>query len=888
MSKYIIKLDSKVLTTHWWSQKWCNNIAEYADYYNRLQRGRTYLRQGTVSDLVIENGIITANVSGSAAEPYNVVIKIKPLSEEKTKDALQSLEDINNLKSGTISIEHNSLFSMEKNGLFPTIDEIEFSCSCPDWAALCKHAAAVLYAVGCVLDQEPLVLFQLRGIDVDAYLEASLVQKTNDLLLNVYNHNNERTIEESLIEDIFGIKITSSQEDKSHRDDTPIERKTSDIVRTIEIKADSSKKNDELAKVIRQFDLEGVFVKEYKTYEEAEKATGISRTGIKAACNGKQYTAGNFQWRVAFVSDPMKNIKKYAPLLDQMDLVYYEVLQIDSDGNIINKYNSYVDAGRITGISSNWIREALSGRQQEAGGYQWKLGEPRKSPLIEIYNPQEIIARVYTSLENQEDAREIIREAIVKLHSPEKEQFVYDLYKKNQLSQIGSEHRINGRFFTHRDLDFTNIAQPEELLGIMQIIGMESVVFHLVDFDKPILRRQFIALIKKCYDADWARELCARGMSERRFVEELNSCKDTISADFIKQLLGVLTYISSHDNRPRDGYTRFENKECIELLSSRLSPEEQSCDQNNEEVVSPGISATTIPLESPPRQQIVSDSHTLLQASVKSSSKTDTLSVSRRSNTNGVKKANAFKSQNHKQSSKTKQNELKKSQIITIVIIAVILLAIVISLISNGAKSSQNKYTDLTKDNSVYFTLNNDDTYTMKRNVGFLIAPTLPEVILIPETYDGKPVTAIEGFSTERKVTKIIGSKNLVTIEKHAFADTSWSKPMQLKEVVFPKDGNLKEIKYWAFFNCPNLKRVVVPENFESFGTGVFYHCTSLSVLMIYATEPPSGAADIFNDGYYQYYPPDNFAVYVPDEYVDVYKSTSWSRYRIYPISSLE
>ena len=91
MSKYIIKLNSKAITTKWWSQKWCNNIAQYADFYNRLERGRTYLRKGTVQDLVIEGGKITASVSGSGIFPYEVTIKIKPLEKEKVKEALKNL-----------------------------------------------------------------------------------------------------------------------------------------------------------------------------------------------------------------------------------------------------------------------------------------------------------------------------------------------------------------------------------------------------------------------------------------------------------------------------------------------------------------------------------------------------------------------------------------------------------------------------------------------------------------------------------------------------------------------------------------------------------------------------------------------------------------------------
>ena len=239
MSKYLIKLNSKFITTKWWSQKWCNNISQYADFYNRLERGRTYLRKGTVQDLVVEGGKVTASVVGSGITPYQVVIYIKPLPKDKAKEALKNLHNISEFQHGRVSLDEKYLFSMDKNGLFPTLDEIEFSCTCPDWASLCKHGAAVLYAIGSILDQEPLVLFQLRGIDVDAYLETSLLEKTNTLLSNIYN-SNDRTIDESMISDIFGIELGSlsiAPTSDGEIDDTP---KTTDIVRVIEIKPSTS------------------------------------------------------------------------------------------------------------------------------------------------------------------------------------------------------------------------------------------------------------------------------------------------------------------------------------------------------------------------------------------------------------------------------------------------------------------------------------------------------------------------------------------------------------------------------------------------------------------------------------------------------------------------
>ena len=117
MSKYIIKLNSKAITTKWWSQKWCNNIAQYADFYNRLERGRTYLRKGTVQDLVIEGGKITASVSGSGIFPYEVTIKIKPLEKEKVKEALTSSE--RNLRLANDKAQDLSIKKLTKNA--PTV-----------------------------------------------------------------------------------------------------------------------------------------------------------------------------------------------------------------------------------------------------------------------------------------------------------------------------------------------------------------------------------------------------------------------------------------------------------------------------------------------------------------------------------------------------------------------------------------------------------------------------------------------------------------------------------------------------------------------------------------------------------------------------------------------
>ena len=212
MSRYVVRLNSKEIVTKWWSQSWCKNISQYADYENRLLRGKRYLRQGAVQNLIVENGKIFACVYGSRLDPYEVFIKISPLSPKAKKEAVKYIQDFNVIFQEEINSEMGFLYSMGEKGLFPTIKEIEFSCTCPDDALMCKHIAAVLYAMGCVLDKEPLLLFKLRGIDIDLYLEKDLQDKANKLLSSFYNEGDNR-IDLSEVSRLFGVKLKSLDED---------------------------------------------------------------------------------------------------------------------------------------------------------------------------------------------------------------------------------------------------------------------------------------------------------------------------------------------------------------------------------------------------------------------------------------------------------------------------------------------------------------------------------------------------------------------------------------------------------------------------------------------------------------------------------------------------
>jgi uncharacterized Zn finger protein len=162
-----VQLSARKITQSFWGQAWCDNLEHYSDFANRLPRGRTYVRNGSVIDLQIKTGKIEAIVSGS--EIYRVKIDIKTLPPALWKrikqDCAQSIASLIDLLQGRFSEGVMGRLTQPKDGLFPRPAEIEIKCSCPDWAYLCKHAAAVLYGVGARLDTAPEMLFTLRNVD---------------------------------------------------------------------------------------------------------------------------------------------------------------------------------------------------------------------------------------------------------------------------------------------------------------------------------------------------------------------------------------------------------------------------------------------------------------------------------------------------------------------------------------------------------------------------------------------------------------------------------------------------------------------------------------------------------------------------------------------------
>ena len=162
-----VVIEGRAIVTTFWGKAWCDNLERYSDFENRLPRGRTYVRNGSVIDLQIGPGEIKALVSGS--QIYKVAVKIAPVTQARWQsictDCAGAIESLIELLQGRFSKGVMERVCRQKTGLFPSPNEIKLSCSCPDWADMCKHVAAVLYGIGARLDQQPDLLFRLHKVD---------------------------------------------------------------------------------------------------------------------------------------------------------------------------------------------------------------------------------------------------------------------------------------------------------------------------------------------------------------------------------------------------------------------------------------------------------------------------------------------------------------------------------------------------------------------------------------------------------------------------------------------------------------------------------------------------------------------------------------------------
>ena len=191
-----------------WGKAWCDNLEGYSDYANRLPRGRTYVRNGSVIDLQITAGEVRAQVMGSSL--YAVAVTVTACPEKQWRaigaSCAGSIDSIVELLQGKLSTAVMERICKPGTGLFPMPKEISFNCSCPDWASMCKHVAAVLYGVGARLDQQPELLFALRRVDANDLV----TQAGAGLPKSKKRPTTSKVLDDALISDVFGIEMAEA------------------------------------------------------------------------------------------------------------------------------------------------------------------------------------------------------------------------------------------------------------------------------------------------------------------------------------------------------------------------------------------------------------------------------------------------------------------------------------------------------------------------------------------------------------------------------------------------------------------------------------------------------------------------------------------------------
>lgn len=206
-----VEIEGRKIASTFWGEAWCKNLEAYSDYANRLPRGRSYVRNGSVVDLQIEAGCVHAMVSGS--DLYTVDIKIKPLPKNKWEEiktqCAGQIDSLVELLMGSISKSVMEIVTRKGEGLFPSPREISLSCSCPDWATMCKHVAATLYGVGARLDREPKLLFTLRGVDPTELIESAMTQP------KASKPRKGRVLDTDSLSSVFGVDIGMDMNDAS-------------------------------------------------------------------------------------------------------------------------------------------------------------------------------------------------------------------------------------------------------------------------------------------------------------------------------------------------------------------------------------------------------------------------------------------------------------------------------------------------------------------------------------------------------------------------------------------------------------------------------------------------------------------------------------------------
>ena len=206
-----VVIEGRTIARTFWGKAWCDNLERYSDFSNRLPRGRTYVRNGSVVNLQIAPGEVSAMVSGS--DMYKVAVKVSAVPKARwtsiCTDCAGAIDSLVELLQGRFSKGVMERIGQQKTGLFPAPAEIQFTCSCPDWASMCKHVAAVFYGIGARLDNQPELLFKLRKVD-----ELDLIAKAcKGLPLSKKGPAVEKVLAADGLSELFGLEMSTTDEE---------------------------------------------------------------------------------------------------------------------------------------------------------------------------------------------------------------------------------------------------------------------------------------------------------------------------------------------------------------------------------------------------------------------------------------------------------------------------------------------------------------------------------------------------------------------------------------------------------------------------------------------------------------------------------------------------
>jgi uncharacterized Zn finger protein len=221
-------ISGRLIAKTFWGKAWCKHFESLGDYTNRLPRGRSYVRNGAVVDLAIAEGVIHAQVQGSYL--YKVTISITACStaqwQKLVKECSGKIDTLIELLQGKFSKHIMEIMVDKDRGLFPLPREIKISCSCPDYASLCKHSAAVLYGIAARLDEKPEDLFTLRQVDYMKLIDSS------NMATDLTNQQDANILDDTDLSALFGIEI----------DDAKLTKKQKAVVKTKTTKKQVTKK----------------------------------------------------------------------------------------------------------------------------------------------------------------------------------------------------------------------------------------------------------------------------------------------------------------------------------------------------------------------------------------------------------------------------------------------------------------------------------------------------------------------------------------------------------------------------------------------------------------------------------------------------------------------